>query len=44
MRRKVFTPGQVGEIKARTAKEEVKKTLAQEYGISRQTLYASLDG
>ncbi len=43
-RAKALTPSQVEEIKARIAKGEAKKALAHEYGISRQTLYASLDG
>ncbi|WP_051183089.1 recombinase family protein [Desulfocurvibacter africanus] len=41
-RAKALTPVQVEEIKARVAKGETKKGLAQEYGISRQTLYAAL--
>lgn len=37
-----LTPEQVAEIRVRVASGEQKKALAQEYGISRQTLYTAL--
>jgi DNA invertase Pin-like site-specific DNA recombinase len=39
-----LTPEQVEEIRRRVAQGEAKKTLAREYGVSRQTVYASLAG
>ena len=35
--------GQVAEIKARVAGGETKKSLAAEYGVSRQTIYSTLE-
>ncbi|WP_027190862.1 recombinase family protein [Fundidesulfovibrio putealis] len=40
-RSKMLTPEQVEEIKARIAAGETVKSLAQKYGISRQSLYAN---
>lgn len=41
-RRKVLSDEQVLEIKKKIANGEVKKLLAEEYGISRQTLYSAI--
>ena len=41
-RNKSLSPEQVEEIKARLASGETKKALAQEFGVSRQTLYAAI--
>jgi len=41
-RRKVLDDGKITEIKARISKGEQKKALAEEYGISRQTLYSAI--
>ena len=41
-RNKSLTSQQVEEIKTRVASGEPKKALAQEYGVSRQTLYAAI--
>ena len=41
-RKATLTDGQVEEIRARVDAGEAKKALAQEYGISRQTLYNAL--
>lgn len=37
-----LTPAQVAEIKDRIGKGETKKSLAQEYAVSRQTLYSAI--
>jgi len=41
-RTKALTDNQVAEIKERIANGEQKKSLAEEYGISRQTLYSAI--
>lgn len=41
-RQKVLNDNQITEIKERIAAGETKKALAQEYGISRQTLYTAI--
>ena len=41
-RNKSLSPEQVEEIKARLASGETKKALAQEFGVSRQTLYTAI--
>ena len=41
-RNKALNADQVEEIKSRIANGEPKKTLAQEYGVSRQTLYSAI--
>jgi len=41
-RSKTLSDDQVAEIKERIANGEPKKTLAEEYGISRQTLYSAI--
>jgi len=41
--RRKLSPEQVAEIRVRLTSGETKKAIAQEYGISRQTLYTALD-
>ena len=41
-RNKSLSPEQVEEIKSRLASGETKKALAQEFGVSRQTLYTAI--
>lgn len=41
--KKKLTPEQVSEIRARVASGEAKKALAEEYGVSRQTLYTAIE-
>ena len=43
-RKRALDDDQVEEIKVRVAGGEAKSSLAKEYGVSRQTLYASLAG
>lgn len=42
--KKKLTPEQVAEIRSRIQAGETKKALAQEFGVSRQTLYTALEG
>lgn len=41
-RRAVLNPDQVAQIRARVAAGEAKASLAKEYGVSRQTIYAAI--
>lgn len=43
-RKAILSPQQVQEIARRVSRKERVETLAQEYGVSRQTLYRSLQG